>query len=114
MWWLRAWEGVAGFGHGKVLRGMGHREQKQLPPLCGLRFCCLPSTRGCLLSPPSPGCAQELDRARAAGQTALQRLGTAAAGEAPSRALPPLAVLFATPVEPLEDDLEYMPERWAL
>ncbi|EFN53326.1 hypothetical protein CHLNCDRAFT_137041 [Chlorella variabilis] len=53
---------------------------------------------------------QELDRARAAGQTALQRLGTAAAGEAPSRALPPLAVLFATPVEPLEDDLEYMPE----
>jgi hypothetical protein len=56
---------------------------------------------------PNPSAAQELDKARVAGQSALQRLG---AGEAPSRALPPLGVLFATPVEPL-DDIDYMPEE---
>lgn len=43
------------------------------------------------------------------GQSALHRLG----GEGgPSRALPSLEVLFATPVEPMEDDIDYMAERW--
>lgn len=43
-----------------------------------------------------------------AGQSALQRIADAGGG--PSRPLPSLQVLFATPVEPLEDDLDYMPE----
>lgn len=51
-------------------------------------------------------CLQELDRARLAGQSALQRMGVEGSS---GRTLPPLQVLFATPVEPLED-IDYMPE----
>lgn len=54
---------------------------------------------------------QELDRARAAGQSALQRISEAGGGGGPSRPVPTLQVLFATAVEPLEDDdLDYLPE----
>ncbi len=52
-------------------------------------------------------CPQGVDHARAAGQSALQRMGVEAGA---SRPLPSLQALFATPVEPLEDDIDYMPE----
>ena len=62
---------------------------------------------------------QELDKARAAGQQLLGRDGAAAVMQ-PSRPLPSLQALFATPVEPPdeeegegddEDDIGYLVER---